>query len=64
MPRFTLTRGEVIWAYGQNSQPQPGRGRFVRRPPFASAARALSQWKELNTPRRIERDPLNIPSGV
>ncbi len=34
-PRFTLSRGEVIWAHGQNSQPRPGRGRFVRRPPFA-----------------------------
>ena len=27
--RFTLSRGEVIWAWGQNSQPNPGRGRFV-----------------------------------
>jgi dihydropyrimidinase len=63
-PRYTLSRGEVIWAYGQNSQPQPGRGRFVRRPAFASAAKALSRWKSLNTPRRIQRDPLNIPSGV
>ena len=27
--RFTLSRGDVIWAWGQNSQPQPGRGRFV-----------------------------------
>jgi dihydropyrimidinase len=63
-PRYTLSRGEVIWAYGQNSQPQPGRGKFVRRPAFASAAKALSRWKALNTPRKIERDPLNIPSGV
>ncbi|RED17956.1 dihydropyrimidinase [Pontivivens insulae] len=63
-PRYTLSRGDVIWAYGQNSQPQPGRGKFVRRSPFASAHKALSQWKSLNTPRKIERDPLNIPSGV
>ncbi|MCL5777798.1 dihydropyrimidinase [Limibaculum sp. FT325] len=63
-PRYTLSRGEVIFAWGQNSQPQPGRGRFVPRPPFHSANRALSKWKELNSPRRIERDPLNIPSGV
>jgi dihydropyrimidinase len=62
--RCTLSRGEVIWAYGQNSQPQPGRGRFVRRPPFHSASKALSRWKTLNTPRKIERDPMNIPSGV
>ncbi|NKB29016.1 MAG: dihydropyrimidinase [Rhodobacteraceae bacterium] len=63
-PRYTLSRGEVIWAYGQNSQPQPGRGKFVRRAPFASASQALSKWKALTTPRKIERDPLNIPSGV
>lgn len=63
-PRYTLSRGDVVWAYGQNSQPQPGRGKFVRRAPFASASKALSQWKSLNTPRKIERDPLNIPSGV
>jgi dihydropyrimidinase len=63
-PRYTLSRGEVIWAHGQNSQPQPGRGKFVRRNPFASAHSALSKWKALNTPRKIERDPMNIPAGV
>ena len=63
-PRFTLSRGDVVYAAGQNSQPQPGRGRFVARPPAASPTRALSTWKALNTPRKIERDPLNIPAGV
>lgn len=63
-PRFTLSRGDVIWAYGQNSQSQPGRGKFVKRNAFASASKALSKWKSLNTPRKIERNPLNIPSGV
>ncbi|MBB5516643.1 dihydropyrimidinase [Rubricella aquisinus] len=63
-PRFTLSRGDVIWAYGQNSQPQPGRGKFIRRNPYASASKALSKWKSLNTPRKIERNPMNIPSGV
>ncbi|RMA43168.1 MULTISPECIES: dihydropyrimidinase [Paracoccaceae] len=63
-PRYTLSRGDVVWAYGQNSQPQPGRGRFVKRKPYASASKALSKWKSLNTPRKIERNPLNIPSGV
>ncbi|MGB3408234.1 MAG: dihydropyrimidinase [Jannaschia sp.] len=62
--RYTLSRGDVIWAHGQNTQPQPGRGKFVRRPAFASASKALSKWKALNTPRKIERDPKNIPSGV
>ncbi|QXT38081.1 dihydropyrimidinase [Gymnodinialimonas ceratoperidinii] len=63
-PRYTLSRGDVVWAAGQNSQPQPGRGRFVKRPPAASASKALSKWKSLNTPRKIERDPMNIPAGV
>ncbi len=63
-PRYTLSRGDVIWAYGQNSQPQPGRGKFIKRTPFASPSKALSKWKSLNTPRKIERDPMNIPSGV
>ncbi len=62
--RHTLSRGEVIWSWGKNSQPEPGRGRFVPRPPFPSAHKALSQWKALNTPRKIERDPQNIPSGI
>ncbi len=63
-PRHTLSRGEVIWSWGQNSQPQPGRGRFVPRPPFPAPHAAVSKWKELNTPRKIDRDPLNIPAGI
>jgi len=63
-PRYTLSRGDVVWAYGQNSQPQPGRGKFVKRKPYASASKALSKWKALTTPRKIERNPMNIPSGV
>ncbi|MEM9318558.1 MAG: dihydropyrimidinase [Pseudomonadota bacterium] len=62
--RFTLSRGDVIWAWGQNSQPQPGRGKFVPRPAFSSAAKAFSQWKDLNSPRKVERDPMNIPAGI
>ena len=62
--RYTISRGEVIWAWGQNSQPQPGRGRFVPRPAFPSAHTALSKWKALNSPRQIKRDPQNIPAGV
>ena len=62
--RYTLSRGEVIWEHGKNSQPQPGRGRFVPRRPFPAVNEALSRWKELTAPRRVERDPTNIPSGV
>ena len=62
--RFTLSRGDVIWAWGQNSQPQPGRGRFVPRPAFPSANLARSKWKELTSPKMIKRDPMNIPAGI
>ncbi|TYO90046.1 dihydropyrimidinase [Oceanicella actignis] len=64
LPRFTLSRGEVVWSAGQNVPPRPGRGRFVPRPAFPSAHKALSKWKALTAPRKIERDPRNIPSGV
>ena len=62
--RYTLSRGDVIWAHGQNSQPQPGRGKFVPRPAFASANKALSTWKGLTAPKGVQRDPMNIPAGV
>ncbi|MEM1343795.1 MAG: amidohydrolase family protein, partial [Pseudomonadota bacterium] len=62
--RYTLSRGEVIWAWGRNSQPKPGRGRFVPRPPFPPVHSAYAKWRELNSPRRIERDPSAIPAGV
>jgi len=62
--RHTLSRGDLIWSWGTNSSPEPGRGRYVERPPFPSAAKALSTWKALNSPRKIDRDPTNIPAGV
>ena len=62
--RFTLSRGDVVWAHGKNSQPWLGRGRFVPRKSQAAVNTALTKWKELNTPRKIERDPLNIPSRL
>ncbi len=63
-PRHTLSRGEVIWTWGQNSQPVPGRGKFVPRPAFPAPHAAVSKWKEINSPRQIDRDPLNIPAGI
>ena len=63
LPRYTLSRGEVVWSDGQNVQPSPGRGKFLKRPPFPSVNRALSTWKELTAPRKVERS--GIPaSGV
>ena len=64
LPRYTLSRGDVVWADGQNSQPQPGRGKFVPRPAFPAAHVALTAWKALTAPRGVRRDPTNIPSGV
>ena len=62
--RHTLSRGELVWSHGSNSDPAPGRGRYVPRPAFPSASRALSTWKALNSPRFVARDPQNIPGGV
>ena len=62
--RFTISRGDVIWAWGQNSQPNPGRGRSVPRPAFPDANAALSKWKALTAPKQIHRDPMNIPAGI
>jgi dihydropyrimidinase len=62
--RHTLSRGELVWSTGSNAEPAPGRGRFVKREPFPSTARALSTWKELTAPRKVVRDPANMPAGV
>ena len=64
LPRYTLSRGEVVWSHGQNSQPKPGRGKFVKRKPFAAASQALSTWKELTAPRAVTRSPEHMPIGV
>ena len=63
-PRFTLSRGDIVWSAGQNVQPQPGRGAFVKRKPFTPVAKALAQWKEIVAPRQVLRDPAKMPAGV
>ncbi len=62
--RHTLSRGEVVWSYGQNSQPKPGRGKLVKRKPFPEVNRALSPWKELTAPRAVTRSAEHMPIGV
>ncbi len=62
--RHTLSRGDIIWSHGQNTEPRPGRGQVVARPAFPATAKAVATWKALTAPRMIERDPRNIPSGV
>ena len=62
LPRFTLTRGRVAVDDG-TLKPEEGHGRFVAREPFQAVNKALSTWKELTAPRKVERK--GIPqSGV
>ncbi|MCO8144987.1 dihydropyrimidinase [Rhodovulum tesquicola] len=62
LPRFTLTRGRVAVHDGE-FRGEEGHGQFVRREPNGPVNRALSSWKELTAPRRVERT--GIPaSGV
>ena len=62
LPRYTLTRGRVAVEDGA-IQPKEGHGQFVPREPFQAVNKALSKWKELTAPRKVERS--GIPaSGV
>lgn len=62
LPVMTFSRGRLAYREG-NVRAEKGNGRFVERPASAPAAKALSTWKELTAPRRIERT--GIPaSGV
>ena len=64
LPRYTLSRGEVVWSHGKNDQPQPGRGKLLKRKPFPARHKALSKWKELTAPRAVTRSPEHMPIGV
>jgi dihydropyrimidinase len=62
LPRFVLTRGEIAVDDGKVDA-KSGHGEFVRREPHQAVNRALSKWKEITAPRKIERS--GIPaSGV
>lgn len=62
LPRYTLTRGVVAVNDGA-VQTQEGHGQFVRREPVNPVNRALGTWKELTSPRKVDRT--GIPaSGV
>ncbi|MBA3520392.1 MAG: amidohydrolase family protein, partial [Rhizobiales bacterium] len=63
LPRYTLSRGEVVFADGA-VQAEEGRGRFVERPPGQAVQQSLSSWKALTTPQPIERRRENMPAGV
>ena len=62
LPRFTLSRGKVCVTEGDLSQATMGHGQFVKREPYSAVNRALSKWKELTAPRKVQRS--GIPAGV
>ncbi|MBT8410161.1 MAG: dihydropyrimidinase, partial [Alphaproteobacteria bacterium] len=62
LPRYTMTRGKLAVMDGK-VQTEEGHGKFVERPPMTAVNKALSTWKELTAPRKVERT--GIPaSGV
>ena len=62
LPRYTLTRG-IVAIEEATVKTREGHGQFVRREPFAAVNKALSTWKEITAPRKVERS--GIPaSGV
>jgi dihydropyrimidinase len=63
LPRFTLSRGEVVFTDGK-LEAEDGRGRFIERPPNQAVHQALSSWKALTTPQPVERRAENMPAGV
>ncbi len=54
LPRFTLSRGEVVAADGKVSA-EPGRGKFVSREPFTADARALATFKQYTAAKGVAR---------
>src|SRR3954470_18797008 len=54
LPRFTLSRGKVSVTENKVSA-EPGHGKFIAREATNPVNRALSQWKEITAPRKIER---------
>ncbi len=63
LPRMTFSRGRVAYSEG-DVRSDTGDGRFVERPPHSPVNKALSAWKELTAPRKVERKPENMPAGV
>ena len=62
LPRYTLTRG-VVAIEETTIKTREGHGAFVKREPFAAVNKALSTWKEVIAPRKVQRS--GIPaSGV
>ncbi len=62
LPRFVLSRGKLVVDDGALKL-EEGHGQYVPRPAFPAPAKALSTWKELTAPRKVERSGIP-PSGV
>src|SRR5690606_8203846 len=62
LPRFTLTRGLLAIEEGA-VKTREGHGRFVSREPFPAVNKALSTWKDITAPRKVERSGIPV-SGV
>jgi dihydropyrimidinase len=62
LPRFVLTRGKLAVNDGA-LKTEEGHGQYVPREPFPAVAKAVSTWKELTAPRKVERTGIP-PSGV
>ncbi len=61
LPRITLSRGRIAYEDGE-VKAETGDGEFVERPASPPTNQALSAWKELTAPRKVERT--GIPAGV
>ncbi|MCV9961489.1 dihydropyrimidinase [Pararhizobium sp. BT-229] len=62
LPRYTLTGG-VVAIEESTIKTREGQGKFVSREPFTAVNKALSTWKEITAPRKVQRT--GIPaSGV
>ena len=46
LPRYTLSRGSVVYSRTARCIANNGRGRFVKREPFSAEARALAKYKQ------------------
>ncbi|MCA0001214.1 MULTISPECIES: dihydropyrimidinase [unclassified Mesorhizobium] len=54
LPRYVFSRGELSIEETE-VKAKPGHGQFVGREPNAAVNRALSNWKEITAPRKVER---------
>jgi dihydropyrimidinase len=54
LPRATLSAGKICWLDGE-LRAEAGAGKYVPRDPFPAAHVSNAAWRELNTPRRVER---------